>query len=214
MPWAGLFEKVAQADIFCAFDGVAMEDSGYENRVQIRTSQGPQWLTVPVKRSRDLPLCKVEIANEHGWQRKMIRSIEMSYQRAPYFSRYFPDVKCLLETRHQYLADLDLSLLRYFMQELGINTPIVRASEYDFQGSKSALVLDMCRQLGASAYVFGELGQDYADVPAFAASGVKVRFQKYECREYQQQHAGFVGGLSVLDVLLNCGPDARKVVLG
>ena len=37
---------------------------------------------------------------------------------------------------------------------LGINTPIVIASEYDFQGTKSDLVLDMCKKLKAKRYIY------------------------------------------------------------
>ena len=214
MPWAGLFEKIERADTLCLFDAVAAEDSGYENRVQIKTAQGPQWLTVPIKRSRDLPLYKVEIANEHSWARKMVRSLEMNYAKAPYFEQYHGGIKGILETRYQYLADLDLAMLGYLMEALNIKTPIVRASEYAFEGTKSALVLDMCKQLGATRYIFGSQGHAYADARAFAEAGIRIEFQDYQCRPYRQQHGDFVGGLSVVDALFNCGPGARKVVLG
>lgn len=212
MPYLGTFAKIAAADTFVVWDSVPMESSGFENRVRIKTAQGPQWLTVPVKRSRDLPLHKVEIAHEHGWARKMARTVEMHYSKAPYFRTYWPQIKAILESRHTYLADLDIELLHYFMEELGIHTPIVRCRDYETPDGKNERIVAMCRQLGASAYLFGPMGAGYADVKMFADAGLSVKFQAFEHPEYPQQHGEFVEGLSILDVLLNCGPDAGRTI--
>jgi hypothetical protein len=210
MPYLGTFAKIAQADTFVLWDSVPMEDSGFENRVRIKTAQGPQWLTVPVRRSRDLPLHRVEVANEHAWQRKMARTVEMHYSKAPYFTTYWPQIKPILEARHEYLADLDVELLRYFMGQLGIYTPVVRCRDYVTPEGKNERIVEMCRQLGASAYVFGPQGTNYADVEMFRRAGIEARFQAFEHPEYPQLHGDFVEGLSVLDALLNCGTDVRK----
>jgi len=76
-------------------------------------------------------------------------------------------------------------------------------------------VLDMCRQLGATEYVFGAMGRDYADVLAFDAAGIKVEFQEYKHPTYPQLHGPFEPYMGALDLLFNVGgEEGRKVILG
>jgi hypothetical protein len=219
LPWCGLLAKIASADMFCIFDGVPMEGSGFENRQRIKTASGVQWLTVPVRRHMDTRICDVEIATDQPWARKHWRTIELAYQKAPYFSKYADDVKALIlgeplgPWRH--LAALDEVSLRYFMNAFGLETRLTRASLWSFQGAKSDLVLDMCKQLGATEYIFGAQGRDYADVAAFEAAGVKVSFQDYKHPTYPQLHGPFVPNMGAIDLLFNVGgAQGRKIIMG
>jgi hypothetical protein len=216
IPWLGLLAKIASADQFCIFDGVPMEGSGFENRQRIKTASGVQWLTVPVRRHLDTRLCDVEIATDQPWARKHWRTIELAYQKAPFFNTYAADIKTLLlDAPWQMLDALDEASLRYFMDAFGIKTDIVAAVDYDFRGAKSDLVLDMCKQLGATGYIFGSQGRDYADVAAFEAAGIKVSFQDYKHPEYPQLHGPFVSHMGAIDLLFNVGgAQGRRIIMG
>ncbi|MBB6215358.1 hypothetical protein HNQ80_001447 [Anaerosolibacter carboniphilus] len=51
LPWPGYFSKIAQCDIFVILDMVQFpRGSSVANRNLIKTPDGPQILTVPVKR--------------------------------------------------------------------------------------------------------------------------------------------------------------------
>jgi hypothetical protein len=99
------------------------------------------------------------------------------------------------------------------MRCLAIETPIVKASDYSFQGAKSDLVLNMCRQLNADVYVFGAQGRDYADVAKFRARGVVPYFQDYRHPVYRQLYGEFLPYMSVIDLLFNEGPRSREILL-
>jgi WbqC-like protein len=215
IPWLGLLAKIASADLFCLFDGVPMEGSGFENRQRIKTAQGAQWLTVPVRRHIDTPIKDVMIANDQPWQRKHWRSIELAYQRAPFFNDYAEGVRAVISEPWERLVDLDAAMLAGFLHIFKIATPVVRASSYRFEGVKSSLVLDMSIHLGATEYVFGEKGRDYADVPAFERCGISVRFQHYKHPTYPQLHGPFVPNMGALDLLFNVGAEeGRRLILG
>lgn len=209
----GYFFKIYSADLFLICDTVQFERRGYSNRVQVKTHTGAQWLSVPVEHGQPL-LKDAKIAGNQNWQRKHLRAIELAYQKAPYFDRYFPDLKEMLDDKWRFLASLDEALLRYFLDALGIQTPVVRASDYDFHGEKSALVLDMGVKLGATRYIFGQKGRDYADIAAFTSAGIEVEFQNYKHPVYPQLHGPFVPGLSILDLLMNCGGNSLNVLRG
>lgn len=209
MPHCGTFSKITQADLFCIFDGVQFERHGYSNRVKIKTHQGAEWLTVPVEHG--MPLLKDAQIAQGNWGRKMCRTIELAYQKAPYFDQYFEQLTFIIEASPKKLADLNKIMLQYLLFQLGIKTKIVTASDYHFIGEKSALVLDMCKQLGATRYVFGALGESYADKQSFADAGIELEFQKYQCKPYPQLHGGaFIPGLSIIDLLMNVGPDSSN----
>lgn len=213
LPWLGFFAKLAAADMFCVFDDVPLEYHSYANRVQVKTAQGAQWLTVPVQLQGHTtkPIRMVEIA-PGNWKHKHLRTLELAYGKAPYFARYFEPLAQIYAKDWRYLAGLNAALLNWLLAELGISLPIVIASEQDFAGHKSELVLDMCKKLGATRYIFGAKGRDYADVQAFRAAGVEPVFQDYSHPVYRQQWGEFVPGLSVVDLLFNEGPRALKML--
>src|SRR3990167_10264162 len=160
----------------------------------IKTNSGPLMLTVPVasKGHFEKRLGEIQIA-PGNWARKHMRSLEFAYRKAPHFEQHYAGVGAILDLYAEggLLNEMNLDLLRYFLRALGMQVPIVNASDYDFKGEKSALVLDMCIQLKASAYIFGGEGESYADKAAFRAAGVEPRFHLYEHPEYSQLHGAF-----------------------
>ena len=63
LPWLGYFYKMVKADIFVLLDNVQYEKNGYTNRCQIKTPQGPFWLTLPIKRKFPQMINEAEIVN-------------------------------------------------------------------------------------------------------------------------------------------------------
>jgi hypothetical protein len=215
LPWLGLFHKIALADQFISFDQVQYQPKDWNNRNRIKTQQGPIWLSVPVLRKGYLErnISDIEINNVEPWARKHWRSLKLAYAKAPHFARYADFFEDTYARQWHTLVELNAYMLAWFLDTLGIKVPVRSAGEWQFQGEKSALVLDMCRQVGASQYIFGIQGRDYADVPAFTAAGVKAHFQDYRHPEYPQLHGAFTPYLSIVDLLFNCGDESRDILL-
>jgi hypothetical protein len=97
----------------------------------------------------------------------------------------------------------------------GIRTPLVRSSQLGAQGAKSELVLGLCKELGAGTFLGGMGGsRDYLDREAFERAGIAVAWQEFRHPAYPQcGSAPFIGGLSSIDLLLNCGPQGRDLFL-
>ncbi len=216
MPWLGLFHKIALSDLFCYFDIAQYQTKDFNNRNKIKTNSGDIWLSVPVesKNHFEKSVGDIKIV-QSGWQRKHFKSIQLAYQKAPYYREYGDELEGLLLARSfETLAALNLEMLRYLGRCLDIATPIVKASDYSFKGSKSDLVLDMCLQLKADVYIFGSHGRDYANVGDFRAKGVEPYFQDYRHPIYKQLHGDFLPYMSVIDLLFNEGPRSRDILLG
>ena len=214
LPWLGLFHKIWLADTFVSFNRVQYLPKDWNNRNRIKTAAGPIWLSVPVLRKghRERPLDEIEINNALPWQRKHWRSLEAAYRKAPYFADYAAYFEYVYEQEWRTLAELDESMLQWFLDTLGIRVRFLKASDFDFAGTKSELVLDMCTQLDARTYVFGALGRDYARAEDFAERGIEIVFQDYRHPTYPQLYGDFVPYLSVVDLLFNCGPDSLEIL--
>ena len=214
LPWLGLFERIARADVFVSFDDVQYCPKSFQNRNKIWTSHGPQWLTVPVHHSRETKIKDVLINNDLPWQRKHWKSIEQSYRKAKYWEMYRYGLYGIYAIKWTTLTELTDHFLRWMLDELKISVIWKQAGDYIFHGEKSARVLDMCQQLGADTYIFGVLGRNYADVAAFEKAGIKVIFQDYQHPIYSQFGGEFMSHLSILDLLFHHGPKAKDILMG
>jgi len=213
MPWIGYFYKMATADKFVYLDNVPYSKGSYTNRVQIKTQAGPRWLTVPVLTSGKLGQGIAElVADDHSaWRKKVLATLEGAYRKCPYFTRYFGDVEWILHSAPSNLADLNIQLIEYFAGRLGIVTPRVRGTALAAQGKATELLIAACKELGADTYLSGSGGANYQDEPAFADAGLRLIYARYKHPVYPQHFGQFAPGLSIADLLFNCGPDSAAI---
>jgi hypothetical protein len=215
LPWLGLFHKIALAETFVYFDQVQYLPKDWMNRNKIRTKSGSIWLTVPVLRKgyRDLKTSEIEINNSINWQKKHLRSISLNYKKSPYFENYIPFFEDVYSRKWKFLGDLNEYMLKWFLDELGIKVNFLNSNDFKFQGEKSSLILDMCKELNASTYIFGMLGKDYADVQEFEKNNIGLIFQNYNHPKYSQLYREFISHMSVIDLLFNHGPKSLEIIL-
>lgn len=216
IPWKGYFDLMAAVDEFILYDDVQYTCNDWRNRNQIKTPQGVQWLTVPVRVSGrfEQSIREAEIDGTR-WAIKHWKSLRLNYERAPYFAKYSAQLEALyLGANYTHLSVLNEALLLWVKVQLDIPTRIRRCSEYRSEGSRNERLVDLCRQAGADEYVSGPAARSYLDEGLFAQAGIKVCWFEYPAyAEYPQLWGTFAHGVSVLDVLFNCGPDAARYAL-
>lgn len=214
LPWLGLFHKIALSDTFCFFD-IAQYRTKSFSRNKIKTPQGSSLLTVPVlsKGHLEKKLHEMEINNALDWRKDHFKSLYVNYKKAPFFSTYAEFLEDTYKKDWQYFGDLTEYMLKWFLEQLGINVIFLKASEQEFYGKGSLLVLDMCKKLGADIYIFGALGKEYAEVQEFENKKVHPYFQEYAHPRYPQLWGEFLPFMSIVDLLMNCGPQSRDVLM-
>ena len=96
LPWLGLFNKIARADRFISFNQVQYQAKDWNNRNQIKTARGAQWLSVPVLRKGrlDRVYSDIKINNDIPWGRKHWNSLQANYGKAPHFKKYADYFEC------------------------------------------------------------------------------------------------------------------------
>lgn len=212
LPWLGFFDKMAQSDIFVLLDDVQYEKNWFDNRNKIKTANGPIWLTIPVKVSFGQRLNEVGVENKLPWRRKHYQSICDNYRRTPYFERYQAFFQNLYEQEWNTLIDLNLAIIQYLRQELGLKTKLIRSSGLRTNGQKGDRILEICDQLGADRYLSGQFGRNYLDEKKFEAKNIRVVYQDFHHPVYRQLFGDFLPALAAIDLLFNCGPDSAAIL--
>lgn len=220
IPWLGYFFKISHADKFVFLDTVVYPAGGsFVNRNSIKTPNGPGWLTIPVLKSgRSGQLIgEVEIDNIHQWASRHLATLRCNYGRAPYFK----EILALLEPHYRTgtrnrrsLADFNVGVIRSIVTYLGIGTQLIRASELNISGHKTDLLVDICRAIGASTYLAGTGSKCYQEDVKFEEAGITPVYSCFSQQNYPQLFGEFVGNLSIVDVLMNCGYLGTRRLLG
>ena len=211
IPWKGYFDLIAAVDEFIIYDEMQYTRRDWRNRNQIKTPQGAQWLTVPVKvkgkyyqKIKDTEIDGVCWAGAH-W-----RTLTQNYKR----SRYFDDVAewlkpLYLENSYEHLSLLNRKFIEAICNYVGITTKISNSWDYNLADGKTKRLVELCNQAGAVEYVTGPSARNYIDEKVFKDSNIKLTWFDYAgYPEYPQLWGEFTHHVSILDLLFNCGKTA------
>jgi hypothetical protein len=217
LPWLGFFDKMRQADVFVLLDTTQYVKRDFQNRNRIKTKNGPVWLTVPVHQSgksrQDIDILDVEICYDRNWRGRCWNTIFQNYSKAPHFEMHQGFFEDLYTQHWSKLVDLNTYIIRYIATQLGITTPLVKASELGTYGRGGTnIIFSICHELGASAYLSGKHGKDYLDETLFQEHGIEVRYQQFEHPVYPQIGDEFVSHMSAIDLLCNCGERSLDII--
>lgn len=215
MPWLGYFDKIDKADLFVFLDNVQFKKNEWQNRNRIKTAQGWQWLTLPVKHSFGQKINEIKISNEHDWKKKHLGTLVANYRKAPYFDLYFSTVESIYEQNWQSLSELNKHIVKLFATLLRINTEMFVASKLEeLPNEPDERLIAITKKLDGKVYLAGAGGQDYMNLEMYCKAGVKVQFQEFEHPVYPQRFGEFVPGMSIIDLLFNCGEKSIEIIRG
>jgi WbqC-like protein family len=217
LPWLGYLHRMAQVDLFILLDHVQFERRNHQNRSQIRVAGEARWLTVPVlQRSQKERIVDklVDNSEPRPWGTIHFSTLRHAYRQAEHFTSYAEALRSILESRWERLTDLNRAMLDLLRDAFEIRTPLARSSELGVDGTKSELILNLCRAAGADSLLAGFGGsRRYLDLEAFAAAGVSVKWHEFTHPVYRQCGAQpFIAGLASIDLLFNHGPQSRAIL--
>jgi hypothetical protein len=214
LPWLGYFDKIARADVFVLLDSVQFPKKGgtWINRVRILVNGRATWLTVPVVRSYHgtRTIREMRIGDDGHWRKKAIKTLRFAYRGAPFFEAVQPVLEPLIRNPTNDLAAYNEHSIRRLCELLGLQTPLLRASELPGRGEATDLLVSLVDAVGGDAYLAGGGAEGYQEDEKFAAAGIDLRPQRFTSPTYPQGGMDHVAGLSVVDALMHIGPDATR----
>jgi hypothetical protein len=214
-PWIGYFDLIDQSKTFVLLDDVEFSKQSWQQRNRIKTANGVLWLTVPVLcKGKSKQLISEAVINRHSNDiEKHIKTIKQSYSKASFLNNYIDELSNMLSVSHQSLAELNINLIKWFCEKLGIKTKLVRSSELRPDGSKVERLINICHIIGANRYLSTPGSKTYIEENnLFVKNNIELVYHNYHHPVYKQQYGEFVPYLSAIDLLLNEGESSLSIV--
>jgi len=201
-PYIGYFQLIYAVDTFVVYDDVNFIKGGWINRNFILSQGKRNRLTLQLQgASPNLLINQVKVGNN---QKKLLKSIQQNYSKAPFFADVFPMLEDIVMRPERNLALYLNDGLKSVCDYLDLRPKWLLSSSLEknneLRGQEK--VLSICKELGASHYINVPGGRELYDHFSFEEQGLKLSFIQPNPSEYQQWDNEFVPSLSVIDALM------------
>ena len=179
------YQKLYRAEHVVIEQWESFQKQTYRNRCLIATTQGIQALTVPVVRGETSLMKDIRISDHGNWRHLHWNALQSAYGESPFFDYYQDDIRPFYEQHWTYLLDFN-EAIRARMCEL----------------------IDITPEVSLSKVFNAKADDDFREAinPKHPAPDADFEPKPYY-QVYQQKH-GFLPNLSVLDLLMNMGPES------
>jgi hypothetical protein len=212
-PYIGYWQLINAADLFVIYDDVNYIKGGWINRNRLLINGKATFITAPLQHaSPHKRICDIALLPETAWRDKLVRAVENTYRRSPFFSETFPVIEELIRHDTDNLATYLAHQLRTLAAFMGIDTEFAISNRHYRNEALSgrARVLDICKIEGADIYLNLPGGQSLYDAETFRSHDLDLRFIAMRPMPYPQQASEFVPHLSIIDALMGAGPAAIR----
>ncbi len=159
----------------------------YRNRCYIYGANGKLSLNIPVKHTKTDGRKKTKdtlVENNFPWQDQHYKSLKSAYQSSPFFEFFEDDLAVLFNKKYVYLVDLNIDTYLFVTDALQLSQSYSKTKEYEI----SPVV------------------NDYRDFSVAKNGNISIEMDKYT--QMFDDKFGFIGNLSILDLLFMEGPNA------
>ena len=212
LPWCGYFTKMRASDVFVFLDDADVPTGrSFVYRTQVRDERGPRWLSVPTHRALHESIRTIRFA-EGDWARSHLAKLQVLYRKTPFFKAVMDLISPFYGAHGERLADFNMQLIKAVATYLGLKTEFRVASELGVESRGDTRLVELVQRVGGTAYLSGKGGQKYQLPATFETGGIDLVVREYRPIPYTQPYPAFIGGLSILDAMFNCGKEAVELL--
>jgi len=214
-PWLGFFEEILKSDVFVLLDNVQYSRGSWTNRVQIVNQNKPSWITCPVNHTgKYQTIREIKIDDNQPWRKQIKKIIKINYLKSDLFSENFEFISDMIDQRESMISAFNIKNIEAICNALDIKTKFILQSEFSTSKKATELNIEITQYVGGTSYICGSGSKNYQDDLKFSENKITLIHQDFVHPYYKQRsNADFIGGLSIIDALLNCGIDGTKKLL-
>ena len=185
-----LFWKIILKNNFFWMKNSYYKKQTLRNRMFIHGANGKLMLSIPIRHSginQKRFYDDVLIDSSSDWKKNHFKSIKIAYQSSPYFEFYEEDLKNFYQIETSNLYNFNLKSVELVLKwlEMGTNNRTIDFNIEIYKQSKNIREIDN-REIKKK-------------------SNIKY-IQTFEDKN------GFIDGLSILDMIFNCGPKTKDYI--
>lgn len=219
-PYLGYWQLMNAVDRYVVYDDVNYINRGRINRNAILVQQRAHNVNLILSAaSQNKLINQIHVNVEPATQSKLLRTIEMAYAKAPFFSHVMPIIQEIITQKEENLAQYLLYSFQVIGEYLGITTELILSSHLEkdctLKGYKK--IISICKLLDGTEYYNSVNGIPlYAPhVTEFTEAGLELLFTKMRKITYQQYNNNlFVENLSIIDVMMFNSQEECQRLLG
>jgi len=214
-PYLGVVAKYLLAGTIIHLDTVQFVKNEYQNRNLICASGKPLWLTVPVRHNHGQSIRETKVQSDTRWQDKHLKTLRQFYSKETHFGEVFSSLAEVYEESPENLSDWNGRFLGWLFERLGIEKPVVWASEMaDIPEGRDERLIELVRKAGGEIYLSGANGLKYLDREKWDHQRVTVSFLRFTHPTYDQGGGPFLPYCGILDLLFREPADrCREIIL-
>jgi hypothetical protein len=214
-PWLGFFEKILKSDAFVFLDNVQYSHGSWTNRVKIVNQKKPVWITCPViHKGQHQTIQEIKIDDNQPWREKINNLIALNYSKSDFYSENYRFISDMIGRQEPMISGFNIKNIKAICDILDIETKFILQSEVSTSKKATELIIEITQSVGGTSYICGSGSRNYQDDQKFSENNITLIHQDFVHPQYQQKsNAEFIGGLSIIDALLNCGIDGTKKIL-
>ncbi len=211
LPWAGFFDQIRLCDVFVHFDDVQLpQGRHFTNRIQIKTPQGQQWMTVPLVRSSRGLIKDVQMDESANWRNLHLKTFSQYLAATPFHVEAIRLLERVYSFNSEKLSDFNINAVETIASYLGLDRVFHKASDLNISGNSSSKLLNIVKSVKGQTYITGHGAKNYLDHNLFEESSIEVEYLDYNILPYQQLYGEFTPYVSVIDLIANNGVDGMN----
>jgi hypothetical protein len=202
-PYIGYFQLANAVDRFVFYDDVNFIKNGWINRNKILINGQASYFGIQLQKASSNKLIN-EISFTDN-RKKILKSVEISYGRAPFFQDVFELVSNSLSVETDRVSVIAMNTVKSVANYLNIDTQFELSSERYCETKylkKEDRLIEICKSNSATTYINPIGGEELYRKSFFNKHNVKLFFIKTNQTPYKQFNHDFTAGLSILDVLM------------
>ena len=223
MPWLGFFAKIMKSDVWVLLDHVDNNprDAAFlGRRVKVSLNGKADWLSIPLVKEENrigVPISEMQISTDFSkvdYRKKNLNLIEINYRKTPFFKQIFPLIESYFLSEDPFLLSRNMGFIMEVFQLMEHHLQVVKSSNLECRERANELLLEIIGKVGGSVYISGDGAGSYMNMDRFAAENIAVEFNQFKPFVYTQVNApAFLPGLSIIDILMNLGPEQTALQL-
>lgn len=204
-PYIGYWQLIHEVDIYVIYDDVNFINRGWINRNNILINNNAKLINLQLQKvSQNKLINEIEIFDKDSHNKKLLKTIESAYKKAPYFDYAFPLIETIIKQSENNLGKFLTYSIKEICNYLGIETKLILSSQINkntnLRGQNK--IIDICKILGANEYINAIGGKSLYSIDEFSLNGIQLKFLRTEDIMYQQFTNEFVPSLSVIDIMM------------
>ena len=204
-PYIGYWQLINAVDKYVIYDDVNYIKGGWINRNRILINDKPGFINLKMDGASPNKLInEIQVSSDNRWKSKLLKTIELSYKKAPFFEKVYPIVEEIINFDEVNLALYLENSIKKIAEHLDIKTEFIISSSINKDNSLKGQdkVIEICKSLGAKEYYNAIGGVELYSAENFNYYGIELRFLRTEYIEYKQFKNDFSPYLSIIDVMM------------